>query len=293
MLHRAIAEKAMPSSVPIVRTIAGLRTAIAQARTVGQRVALVPTMGALHEGHLSLCRLAAERASFVVVSIFVNPAQFAPHEDLATYPRSEASDVAKLLASGTTSLIYAPSASEMYPDGFATSIVPRGVADGLETDFRPHFFCGVATVVAKLFAQVTPDLAVFGEKDYQQLQVIKQLVRDLNLNVEIIPGPTHREADGLALSSRNAYLDVHSRKIAGALNAIMHETATAVANGADIITAQSQGRAKLIEAGFDSVDYFDIRDASTLGAVRDRTEPMRLLAAVKIGNTRLIDNMAV
>lgn len=283
----------MPQIPPIVRDVAGLRTAVATARRAGKRVALVPTMGALHEGHLSLCRIAAERAPFVVVSIFVNPAQFAPQEDLATYPRDEAADIAKLAASGTTHLVYAPSAGEMYPEGFATSVVPKGAAEGLETDFRSHFFAGVATVVTKLFTQVAPDLAVFGEKDYQQLQVIKQLVRDLDLAVEIVPGPTLREADGLALSSRNAYLDARAGKIAGSLNVIMRETASAVAAGADLGAAQSQGRTALLNAGFDAVDYLAIRDAANLRPVEDRTRPLRILAAVRIGKTRLIDNMAV
>jgi pantoate--beta-alanine ligase len=283
----------MSHSLPIIRGVAGLRSAVAEARQDGRRVALVPTMGALHDGHLSLCNIAAERAPFVVVSIFVNPTQFAAHEDLATYPRDEASDVARLAASGTTQLVYAPTAAEMYPGAFTTSVVPKGAAEGLETDFRPHFFAGVATVVTKLFTQVAPDLAVFGEKDYQQLQVIKQLVRDLDLTIEILPGPTMREADGLALSSRNAYLDARARKIAGSLNVIMRETSVAVARGADINGALAKGRTALSKAGFNSIDYLEIRDATTLGPVKDPALPMRILAAVRIANTRLIDNMAV
>ncbi len=286
----------MPSdrqSLPIVRSVASLGAALAAMRRPGERLALVATMGALHEGHLSLCRIAAERAPFVVVSIFVNPAQFAPHEDLATYPRNEANDVAMLAASGATKLVYAPTAGEMYPDGFATTVAPKGAAEGLETDFRPHFFAGVATVVTKLFAQVGPDFAIFGEKDYQQLQVIRQVVRDLDLTIDIVPGPTLREADGLALSSRNAYLDTRARKVAGSLNVIMRDTAVAVARGADIGDALSKGRAELSKAGFDSIDYLEIRDATTLRPVTDRALPKRILAAVRIAKTRLIDNMAV
>jgi len=283
----------MSESVPVVRSVAALRTAVAEARRSGRGVALVPTMGALHEGHLSLCRIAAAGGRFVIVSIFVNPAQFAAGEDLATYPRNEADDVAKLAAGTTTQLVYAPAAGEMYPDGFATTVIPKGVAEGLETDFRPHFFAGVATIVTKLLTQVAPDVAVFGEKDYQQLQVIKQLVRDLNLAVEIAPGPTVREPDGLALSSRNAYLDSRARKIAGSLNVIMRETGVAVASGAGIDDALAKGGSELSKAGFDSIDYLEIRDPSTLRPVTDRASPKRILAAVRIAKTRLIDNMAV
>lgn len=277
----------------IVRTVADLRKAVSEARMGGSKIGLVPTMGALHEGHLSLCRTAAKHAPFVVVSIFVNPAQFAPHEDLATYPRDEAGDIAKLAATGAVSLVYAPTPSVMYPEGFATSIVPKGVADGLETDFRSHFFAGVATVVTKLFTQVTPDVAVFGEKDYQQLQVIKQLVRDLDLPVTIVAGETLRESDGLALSSRNAYLDPRARAIAGRLNAIMKATAAAVHQGRDIALTTKVGHDELRKAGFESVDYLEIRDAATLKPVTDRNRSMRILAAVRVGKTRLIDNMPV
>jgi pantoate--beta-alanine ligase len=283
----------MPNALPIVRTAASLRAAVAEARRAGQRIALVPTMGALHEGHLSLCRLAAVHAPFVVVSIFVNPTQFAPHEDLATYPRDEAGDIAKLAATGAVQLIYGPTADVMYPQGFATSVVPKGAAEGLESDFRPHFFAGVATVVTKLFTQVAPDVAVFGEKDYQQLQVIKQLARDLDLPVEIIGGETLRESDGLAMSSRNAYLDARARAIAGRLNVIMRATAAAVAQGRDIALSVKVGRDELLKAGFKAVDYLEIRDATTLQPVTDRSRSMRILAAVHVGKTRLIDNMPV
>ena len=283
----------MTAAPPIVRTVPQLRAAIAKARGDRQHIGLVPTMGALHEGHLSLCRLAATKAPFVVVSIFVNPAQFAPHEDLATYPRDEAGDVARLGATGAVQLIYAPTPDVMYPKGFATSVVPKGAAEGLETDFRPHFFTGVATVVTKLFTQVTPDVAVFGEKDYQQLQVINQLVHDLDLPIDIIPGETLREFDGLALSSRNAYLDARARAIAGKLNVIMRTTAAAVAQAHDIALSVKIGHDELRKAGFDKVDYLEIRDAATLQPVTDRSRPMRILAAVRVGKTRLIDNMPV
>jgi len=283
----------MPAAPPIVRNIPELRAAVARARAGRQRIALVPTMGALHEGHLSLCRIAAKQAQFVVVSIFVNPAQFAPHEDLATYPRDEAGDVAKLTATGAVQLIYTPAPAVMYPAGFATSVVPMAVAQGLETDFRPHFFAGVATVVTKLFTQVMPDIAVFGEKDYQQLQVIKQVVRDLDLPVGIVGGQTLREADGLALSSRNAYLDAGARATAGKLNLIMRSTADAVAKGRDIAQSVRAGNDELRQAGFDVVEYLEVRDAATLTPVTDRKRPMRILAAVRVGKTRLIDNMPV
>ncbi|MBI1210828.1 MAG: pantoate--beta-alanine ligase [Alphaproteobacteria bacterium] len=283
----------MTAAPPIVRTVAELRAAVAKARGDGLGVGLVPTMGSLHEGHLSLCRLAAQHTPFVVVSIFVNPTQFAPHEDLATYPRDEAADVAKLAATGAVKLVYAPTPAAMYPEGFATSIMPKGVAEGLETDFRPHFFAGVATVVAKLFTQVAPDVAVFGEKDYQQLQVIKQLVRDLDLPIAIVAGETLREPDGLALSSRNAYLDPRARAIAGRLNVIMRSTAASVAQGHDIGLSVKVGHDELRKAGFETVDYLEVRDAATLKPVTDRSRKMRILAAVRIGKTRLIDNMAV
>jgi pantoate--beta-alanine ligase len=293
MLRRHIRETGQREMLQIVRTVADLRKAVTEARARGNKVGLVPTMGALHEGHRSLCRLAQKHAPFVIVSIFVNPAQFAPHEDLATYPRDEAGDVAKLNATGAVQLVYAPAPAVMYPVGFATSIVPKGAAEALETDFRPHFFAGVATVVTKLFTQVMPDIAVFGEKDYQQLQVIKQLVRDLDLPVEIVPGETLREPDGLALSSRNAYLDARARAIAGRLNLIMRSTAMSVAQGRDIALSIKVGHDELRKAGFDAVDYLEIRDATTLERVADRSRPMRILAAVRVGKTRLIDNMPV
>ncbi len=263
----------------IVTTVAALRARVASWRSAGARVGLVPTMGALHAGHLSLVEETRKRAERVVVSIFVNPAQFAPHEDFDRYPRTLESDAQKL--GPAADLIFAPAVEEMYPDGFATEIEVAGPAEGLETDFRPHFFAGVATVVAKLLIAAGPDVAVFGEKDWQQLQVVKRLTADLALPVEIVGAPIVREADGLAMSSRNAYLDARGRAVAGRLNVVLREAARR--------GDEAWGRQALLEAGFASVDYVAIRDAATLGPASGR--PRRILAAAKIGATRLIDNM--
>jgi pantoate--beta-alanine ligase len=271
-----------------VKTVADLRAALAGAGK--KRVGLVPTMGALHEGHLSLVREARKHAELVVVSIFVNPTQFAPHEDFDAYPRTLEADLAKL--AGQAELVFAPTAREIYRPGHATAISVGGPSAGLESDFRPHFFSGVATVVAKLLIAATPDIAVFGEKDYQQLQVIKQMVRDLDLPVEIIGAPTLREEDGLALSSRNAYLSPSERKIASRLNVVLKE-ACRRARERDIGAAESWAAGSLREAGFDPVDYIAIRDAETLVPIKTLERPARILAAAKIGRTRLIDNMAV
>lgn len=251
----------------IVASIAELRGRVAAWRNAGQRVGLVPTMGALHAGHLSLVDAVRGRADKAVASIFVNPAQFAPHEDFDRYPRTPEFDAAKL--GDKADLIFAPTVKEMYPDGFATRIKVGGPGEGLETDFRPHFFSGVATVVAKLLIAAMPDVAVFGEKDWQQLQVIRRLVADLALPIEILGAPILREADGLAMSSRNAYLKPHERAIAGRMNVILRK-----AKDVD------QARRELLEAGFDSVDYVAVRDG-------------RILAAARIGDTRLIDNMPI
>jgi pantoate--beta-alanine ligase len=279
----------------VVRTVADLRAHVATWRHAGETVGLVPTMGALHEGHLSLARLARSRADRVVVSIFVNPTQFAPHEDLDAYPRREAADIAALAAE-PCDLVFAPTAEEMYPRGFATAITVAGVSAPMDGAARPHHFGGVATVVAKLLIQCAPDVAVFGEKDYQQLQVIRRLTIDLNLPVEIVGAPIIRDADGLALSSRNAYLSEQERPIAGRLNVIMKEAVEALRRGATIAQVEAQGLAALVAAGFNSVDYFDIRDAATLAAltVVPSTEgAARVFVAARIGKTRLIDNMAV
>ena len=270
-----------------------LRLRVRLWRNKGDRIALVPTMGALHEGHLALIRAAKAKAGRVVVSIFVNPAQFAPHEDLARYPRDLAKDRAMLEQQGEADLIYAPDVREMYPEGFATHVAVDGPAAGLETDFRPHFFSGVATVVTKLFVQCAPDFATFGEKDYQQLQVVKRLVRDLDLPLEILPVPTIREADGLALSSRNAYLTPEQRKVAAHINRVLRAAGDAAKAGTPIAQAESQGAAALLNAGFDRVDYLAIRDAETLAPRNALDRPARVLAAARIGTVRLIDNMAV
>jgi len=250
-------------------------------------------MGALHEGHLALVREAKSRADCVVVSIFVNPTQFAPHEDFSRYPRDLSSDQTKLARNGAVDLVFAPSLVEMYPTGFATKILVDGPAAGLESDFRPHFFGGVATVVAKLLLQCQPDIAVFGEKDYQQLLVIKRMVRDLDIATEIVPVPTVREVDGLALSSRNAYLSASEREIAPTLNRALLAAGGRARSGVSVPKAEAEGTAVLLNAGFDRVEYFAIRDAETLQPIRDVARPARVLAAAWLGRTRLIDNVPV
>ncbi len=251
---------------------------------------MVPTMGALHAGHVSLVDAARAQAAHVVVSIFVNPTQFAPNEDFDAYPRTLEADLAKLPADV---LVFAPTAREMYSDGYATTITVGGPSHDLETDFRPHFFAGVATVVAKLLIAAAPDVAMFGEKDYQQLLVVQQLVRDLALPVEIVGVPTLREADGLAMSSRNAYLSADERAIAARLNLILKEVIAAVRDHGDLRVAEGAAVDALWQAGFAHVDYVAIRDAQTLAHVTTLERPARILAAAKIGKTRLIDNMAV
>ncbi|HTQ14434.1 MAG TPA: pantoate--beta-alanine ligase [Rhizomicrobium sp.] len=274
-----------------IATIHDLRSRIAGWRGGGARIGLVPTMGALHEGHLSLVREARKQCGRVVVSIFVNPAQFAPHEDFDRYPRDQPADIARL--AGACDLVFAPSVREMYPDGFATKIEAGGPSAGLETDFRPHFFSGVATIVAKLLIAAMPDWAIFGEKDYQQLLVIRRLVADLALPVEIAGGAIVREADGLAMSSRNAYLSPEQRRIAGRLNLVLKDAAMRIRHGDTAATAEAYATAALLEAGFDTVDYVAVRDAETLAPAVDSTRPMRILAAAKTGATRLIDNMEI
>jgi pantoate--beta-alanine ligase len=275
------------------RTIIQLRAQLAAARRNGARIGLVPTMGALHDGHLSLVRETQKHADKVVVSIFVNPTQFAPHEDFDRYPRTLDADAAKLAAAGGTDLIFAPSVCEMYPLGFATRIEVGGPSQGLETDFRPNFFAGVATVVAKLLLAVMPDAAMFGEKDYQQLLVVRRLAADLGLATEIFGAPIVREADGLAMSSRNAYLTADERRIAGQLNSVLKRFAASLHGGASVAVAEAEGKRALLEAGFASVDYIAVRDAETLAPLESLIRPARVLAAAKVGNTRLIDNMAI
>lgn len=277
-------------SPEVVTTVALLRERVRTWRNKGHIVGLVPTMGALHEGHLSLMRETGKRCGRMIVSIFVNPAQFAPHEDFDSYPRALESDLAKL--DQAADLIFAPSVAEMYPDGFATKIEVKGPALGLETDFRPHFFAGVATVVAKLLIAAMPDLAMFGEKDYQQLLVVRRMVRDLALPVEIAGGAIVREPDGLALSSRNTYLSPSERLVAGNLNVVLKEAVTRVHAGETATVAEAAAIQALLDAGFDSVDYVAVRDAETLG-IPDIPRPARVLAAARVGKTRLIDNMAI
>jgi pantoate--beta-alanine ligase len=277
----------------VVRTLPVLRRSIARYRDKGETVALVPTMGALHAGHLALVRRAKRKADRVVVSIFVNPAQFAPHEDLASYPRTFETDIAAL-AVERADLVWAPTADVMYPQGFATRILPEGPATaGLEDAFRPHFFAGVATVVAKLLIQCQPDFALFGEKDYQQLKVVTQLARDLDLPVKILGVPVVREKDGLALSSRNVYLSAQERAIAPALHRALTDSAAQIASGKPADAVLALARVALSGVGF-AVDYLEARHADTLAPIRSANEgPVRLLVAAKLGKTRLIDNVGV
>lgn len=283
-----------PSPLAVVRTVADLRATVRDWKRQGLSVGMVPTMGALHEGHLTLVREAARRADRVVASNFVNPTQFAAHEDLDKYPRQQEQD-ARLLAGAGCHLMFAPSAQEMYPEGFATSIAVGGPALGLEGDFRPQMFGGVALIVTKLFNQVQPDIAVFGEKDYQQLMVIRRFVRDLDLPIEIVGAPTERDAHGLALSSRNAYLSETELASARRLNGILAQAGAEAASGRLLPDVEREAYAALLKAGFERVDYVAIRRAEDLGVFRNDLvdAPARILAAAWLGTTRLIDNMAI
>jgi pantoate--beta-alanine ligase len=283
----------MAPPLPVVRTVPALRRALAHLRRKHDKLALVPTMGALHAGHLALVRQARRRAQCVAVSIFVNPAQFAPHEDLATYPRDLKADLEALAATGAD-LVWAPPAAAMYPAGFATRIVPAGPATvGLEDRFRPHFFAGVATVVAKLLIQCRPDVAMFGEKDLQQLRVVTRMAQDLDLPVRIVGVPTVREKDGLAMSSRNAYLSARERAAAPTLYRVLCDCADRIARHAAIGPVLAEGGASIERAGF-ALDYLEARHAETLEPVaRPADGPVRLLVAARIGTTRLIDNVGV
>lgn len=275
----------------VVDSVAALRAQIRDWRRDGLSLAMVPTMGALHDGHISLIRIALEKADRCVVSIFVNPTQFAPSEDLDKYPRQLGRDLDRLAEAGAQ-LAFTPGVAQMYPAGFATRISVGGPAAGLESDFRPTFFDGVATVVAKLFLQASPDCAVFGEKDYQQLCVVRQLCSDLDLPVDIIGAPTIRDAHGLAMSSRNAYLGETELAVARRLNAILRRAAAALAGGADEGSATAEASRALVEAGFDKVDYVTARESLTLAPWRPNRDG-RLLAAAWLGKTRLIDNVEV
>ena len=275
-----------------VRDLETLRTRIAGLRALGGPIALVPTMGALHAGHMALVAEARRRGAQVVASIFVNPKQFGAGEDLSTYPRREASDIRMLEEEGCA-LLWAPDVAAMYPEGHATTVSVSGVSDGLDGAARPGHFDGVATVVLKLFNQVQPDVALFGEKDFQQLAVIRRMVRDLDLPLEIVGVPTQRDADGVALSSRNAYLTDEERRAARALPRALGEAAGIIQGGGDIAAALAGARDKLAKAGFDPIDYVELRDAETLAPAAALERPARLLAAAKLGGTRLIDNLPV
>jgi pantoate--beta-alanine ligase len=273
----------------IVRTLKELRQIVTDWRKAGHSIALVPTMGALHAGHLDLVRAATAKADKVITTIFVNPAQFAAHEDLGRYPRTEAADL-EMLAQVGCNLLYAPSVETIYPDGFSTQVLVNGITARLEGTFRPQFFGGVTTVVAKLFIQTTPDFAFFGEKDWQQLQVVTTMARDLDMGLTIIGVPTRRETDGLAMSSRNAYLSPEERAIAPALKLALETAFNAITvHSESSIEATGKARATLLAAGFKSVDYLEACHAQTLEPWL-RGDPLRMLAAAWLGKTRLIDN---
>lgn len=281
----------MPKAPLIARTLSSLRLARAELGKRNAVVALVPTMGALHDGHVSLVRLAKRRADKVVVSIFVNPTQFAAHEDLGSYPRTWKEDIAKLMAEGVD-LVWNPDAKTMYPEGFATRVAPEGPAlAGLEDRFRPHFFGGVATVVTKLFTQVRPDLAFFGEKDFQQFKVVTRMASDLDLGVKVMGGAIIRERDGLAMSSRNVYLSPEQRRAAPVLFRALKDTSKRIRSGESFSASLATGAKTISDAGF-VLDYLEARHAETLAPVASLNDgPVRLLVAAKIGTTRLIDNI--
>ncbi len=276
----------------IVRELGPLRDAIAEFRETGSSIGLVPTMGALHAGHMRLVEVARENCDHVVASIFVNPTQFGAGEDLDAYPRPEGEDQAKLEAAGVD-LLWMPPVSEVYPDGFSTLVRVEKLSEGLCGANRPVHFDGVATVCTKLFNQVRPDAAYFGEKDWQQLAIIRRLSRDLDFTHEVVGVPTVREEDGLAMSSRNSYLSAGQRKTASSLPRIVNETAAKIAGGAAIAPVLDDGIVALIDAGFDKVDYLSLRDADTLEIADNLSAPARLFVAAHIGPSRLIDNIPV
>lgn len=276
----------------VVRTIADLRQRISSWRIEGQTVSLVPTMGALHDGHLSLIKIAQEKCDRVVASIFVNPKQFLPNEDFEKYPRNEDSDIEKLVELGTD-LLFSPNASEMYRADASTAVVISQLTDCLCATSRPGFFDGVGTVVTKLLIQTLPDIAIFGEKDYQQLLIIKRLARDLDIPTKIIGAPTIREIDGLAVSSRNVYLSPTHRETAPSIFKVLKTTATAIALGDDASLAAKKAHDDLVLAGFSKIEYFEARHSETLEPIKDTRNPGRLFAAVWLGSTRLIDNLEI
>ncbi|MGE5504593.1 MAG: pantoate--beta-alanine ligase [Actinomycetota bacterium] len=283
---------AVLEELDIVRSVADLRARVRYWRDQGLKVAMVPTMGALHDGHLSLVARGLELADRVVASVFVNPTQFGPNEDLSRYPRQEAKD-AELLAGAGCHLLFAPTAAEMYPEGFATTVTVAGVSEGLCGTVRPGHFAGVATVVSKLLLQCLPDIALFGEKDYQQLAVIRRMVRDLDIPVSVVGVPTVREADGLAMSSRNAYLSAEERRIAPAIHRALVAIADGLKAGRRASELCARATAELLEAGFNSVDYVEVRDADTLAPAEHLERPVRILAAARLAGARLIDNIGV
>ncbi|MGB3722284.1 MAG: pantoate--beta-alanine ligase [Pacificimonas sp.] len=275
----------------IVRTVTSLREAVDRWRAAGESSALIPTMGALHDGHLALVARGRAEADRTVTSIFVNPTQFGPGEDLDRYPRQESADAEALEGAGCD-LLYAPDAAEMYPDGFATTVGVDGLTDMLCGASRAGHFDGVATVVAKLLNQARTNVAIFGEKDWQQLAVIRRMSRDLDIATRIVGAPIVREANGLAMSSRNRYLSADDRAAAGTLPSALNSAAGAIARGSDVTAALGDARQRLIAAGFD-VDYLELRGANDLALLTDIDRPARLFAAARIGGTRLIDNVAV
>jgi pantoate--beta-alanine ligase len=283
-------------TITVIRTRVALQQQVRVWKAAGETVGFVPTMGALHAGHLSLVEKAKETASRTVASIFVNPTQFAPGEDFDTYPRREAEDLALLAGTGCDA-VYLPGVAEMYPDGSVTDVRVNGMSDLLDGIYRPHFFYGVATVVARLLLHAQPDVAIFGEKDFQQLQIIRRMVRDLGFAVRIIGGETRRDADGLAQSSRNLYLSPEERQIAGAMFAALHRAAVRLSLGAKPADVRAEATAHLLRSGFRSVDYIALVDSDSLIALPDEvaltTGSARLLGAAWLGRTRLIDNLSV
>ena len=279
-------------STPVVRSIADLRATLRKFREAGYKIGLVPTMGALHDGHLALVAAVKARGCKAVATIFVNPKQFSPGEDLATYPRDEAGDLTKLTAAGTD-LLFAPMPEEVYPSGFSTAVEVNGVSEYLCGATRPHFFGGVATVVTKLLMQAMPDMAFFGEKDFQQLQVIRRLARDLDIPVEIIGVPVVREADGLAMSSRNRYLTPEQRLIASHLPVVMRGLAEALRDGKPTEDRIVAAKDRLLAAGFDKIDYLELCDADRIQPIAAAKAPCRVFVAAFVGRTRLIDNWPV
>lgn len=279
-------------TIPVLRDVASLRKLVAGWKQAGDAVGVVPTMGALHEGHLSLVRAARAECARVIVTIFVNPKQFNNPEDLAKYPRNEADDLALLAPLGVDAVL-APPPEEVYPTGFATTVSVAGLSAPMEGEHRPGHFDGMATVVTKLFGMTEANRAYFGQKDWQQLQIVQRFVADLNLPITVVGCETIREADGLAMSSRNRRLDAASRAIAPALHRIMQEAAAEIRAGAPVPATMKEARARVLAAGFESIEYIELRAARTLDRVQSLDGPTRMLAAAHLGGVRLIDNIAV